>query len=355
MDAISGGRARAQLASFLAEAAFPDWGGVEIESMERVTGGLSWETFRTTLRDPDGGRRARVAVKRAPPDGPLAPYDVGKEARLLEALPDAGVPVPHLLAWTEDAGVFERPFSVMDWVEGESPDLRRIEDWAAWRDEAARSRIADQVIGALAAIQRFDWRDTALAADAADEARVTRAVGGVFRGVEEHVHAHWPRQVMTRHARLWLEQNAPACPGSDLVLVHGDFRFGNWMFRDERLVAVIDWERAAIGDPMQDLGFLCMPLARQRRPELMGMLLPLDELSARYRAATGREVDPRRLHFWVIYWQFVEAALVARALDHAVRGSHRELRSITAYPQLATNTVQLARLIDDYEAGRHAL
>jgi aminoglycoside phosphotransferase (APT) family kinase protein len=176
--------------------------------------------------------------------------------------------------------------------------------------------------------------------------------------VEKYVHSRWPHQVMTHHAALWLKENAPACGEEELVLVHGDFRFGNWIFQGEKLAAVLDWERAAVGDPMQDLGFLCMPLARQRRPDLMGMLLPFDELSLRYHAATGREVDRKRLHYWVIYWQFVEAALVARALAFAVEAAEsgvQELRSVTATPQLATNTRQLAQLIDDYEAGSHDL
>lgn len=84
------------------------------------------------------------------------------------------------------------------------------------------------------------------------------------------------------------------------------------------------------------------------------MLLPLDDLAARYEKVSGRSFDMRRLHYYVIYWQFVEAALVPRGMAFAAEDAH-ELRSITAYPQLHINTRQLASLIDDYEDGVHVV
>ena len=214
------------------------------------------------------------------------------------------------------------------------------------------------MLGALTALHRFDWRRADLPAVVGEPGtgaeRLARSVDHYQGKIERYVIPRWPAQPMVRHAGLWLKQNAPDLPEDELVIVHGDFRFGNWMWRGRRLAAVMDWERASLGDPMQDLGFLCMPLARQRRPELMGMLVPLEDLAARYESRGDREFDRRRLHFYVIYWQFVEAALVPRGLAYAAE-DRTQLRSITAYPQLNINTRQLAELIDDYEAGRHVL
>lgn len=352
----------AGLAKYLHAQILPQWRGVEIEEFERATGGLSWENFRVLVGETGGTRRRLLAVKRAPIRGSLEPYDITKEAAILEALGPTDVPTPALLSYTTDGSVFERPFSVMEFIEGEAPDLRKIDEWPRWQDDSSRSQIADDVVGALAAMHRFDWRAAALSAlpSSRDGARgqITKSVDHYFGNVERYVLPEWPRQPMVRHVSLWLKENVPSCAESDLVIVHGDFRFGNWMFRDGRLAGVLDWERAMLGDPMQDLGFLCMPLARRRHPDLMGLLLPLDELARRFEKATGVAVDLRRLQYYVIYWQFVEAALVPRGLTYSVQfedAEEPELRSITAYPQLAITVDQLAQLIDDYEAGRHVL
>lgn len=268
---------------------FPEWSGVRIDKIVRATGGLSWETYFADVRDPSAPERSqRLAVKRAPPRGPLAPYDVTKEASVLSALESSDVPAPRILAHCTDTEVFGRPFAVMEFVAGEGPDLRKIEDWAPWRDEAARLRVADEILRVLAAMQRWDWRQAELPAVAGAPGsaalRIARSVDHYFGNLETHVLPSWPASPMVRHAALWLKENAPDLAEDELVLVHGDFRFGNWLWRGETLAAVHDWERATVGDPMQDLGFLCMPLARQRRPELRGCCCP----STIWRPATKR-------------------------------------------------------------------
>jgi hypothetical protein len=107
---------------------------------------------------------------------------------------------------------------------------------------------------------------------------------------------------------------------------------------------------------MVDLGFFCMPLARQRQPELMGMLLTFEEMCDAYRAATGRAVDMRRLHYYVAYWQFVELAQVTRSLVFSTEEAPRgEVRHVTSYPLLSIAAGHLLELINRYEAGLHSL
>jgi len=97
--------------------------------------------------------------------------------------------------------------------------------------------------------------------------------------------------------------------------VHGDYRFGNLIWQGAKVSAVLDWERATLGDPMQDLGFLCMPMARRRRPELFGMALTFDELLGRYHESTGFAVDLRRLQYYEIFWQFIQGALTSSGFE----------------------------------------
>jgi aminoglycoside phosphotransferase (APT) family kinase protein len=136
------------------------------------------------------------------------------------------------------------------------------------------------------------------------------------------------------------------------VLVHGDFRFGNLIWNGGELAAVIDWERATIGDPMQDLGFMCMPIARNRRPELMGMVATDEDLFSLYSQFTGREVDRRAVHFFTVYWQFLETCVLVQGLDLASKEpSFRQ--AFTAYPQLRMGTQYLISGIEDYEAKQY--
>jgi aminoglycoside phosphotransferase (APT) family kinase protein len=89
------------------------------------------------------------------------------------------------------------------------------------------------------------------------------------------------------------------------VLVHGDYRVGNVIFDREGLRAVLDWELAHAGDPLEDLGWLCVKAWRFGRDELpVGGIGRREELIEAYEAAGGAAVDPAALRFWEAYGSF---------------------------------------------------
>ncbi len=98
----------------------------------------------------------------------------------------------------------------------------------------------------------------------------------------------------------WLSQHRPP-PSGPSTLVHGDFRVGNLLVTPEGLEAVIDWEFAHVGDPIEDLGW---PLVRDWRFEndaqRVGGVGSVDDLVAGYTENGGRAVDPTALHWWEI-------------------------------------------------------
>ena len=84
------------------------------------------------------------------------------------------------------------------------------------------------------------------------------------------------------------------------MLVHGDFRNGNLIVGEQGLVAVLDWELAHLGDPMEDLGWLCVNTWRFGNPEQpVGGFGKLEELFAAYEAAGGR-ADAQRVFWWQV-------------------------------------------------------
>jgi aminoglycoside phosphotransferase (APT) family kinase protein len=347
------------LRAFLAAEVLPEWPSVRVGPVDRATGGLSWETFVVEATDGEA-RHERLVVKRAPTNGPLAPYDVRREVVVQQALASRGVPVADVLAHTTDPDVLGAPFSVMRFVEGDIPGLRTIERWPLWVDAGARARVGVELVDVLAAVQRVDWRSAGLAdvigGSGGAAARVAEVVDRLMGRIDRSVTHRWCASPVCREAGHWLVEHAGDLTEEGLVLVHGDYRIGNLVWRGDRIVAVLDWERVAVGDPMQDLGFFCMPMARARHPELMGMVMPLRDLQAAYRRATGRDLDDERLHYYVIFWQFVELAQITRAipflLDESPLG---DVRSLTSYPLLSSGASQLLAAIEDHEAGRFGL
>ena len=108
----------------------------------------------------------------------------------------------------------------------------------------------------------------------------------------------WPRPVFELALR-WLRDHDPG-PSNEVTLVHGDFRHGNLIIGSDGVRAVLDWELAHLGDPMEDLGWICVNSWRFGeidRP--VGGFGSREELFAGYEES-GRKVDPARVKFWEV-------------------------------------------------------
>jgi aminoglycoside phosphotransferase (APT) family kinase protein len=97
----------------------------------------------------------------------------------------------------------------------------------------------------------------------------------------------------------WAEDHLPA-PARTAV-THGDFRLGNLICGEQRIHAVLDWELVHIGDPMQDLGWLCVKTWRFGGAEPVGGIGKRADLFSAYERATGMAVDPAAVHFWEVW------------------------------------------------------
>jgi aminoglycoside phosphotransferase (APT) family kinase protein len=350
-----------ELEHFLAERVFSDWSAVKVTSLTRATGGLSWETHVADVVDPQRAATVRrVVVKRPPLDGPLAPYDLQREGVLLGALIDSQVPVARLLAYTAEPELCGRQVEVSEFVDGQIPELRVIEAWDAWRDERRRHGVTEALMRVLAELQAFEWRTPEVSAvldgHLAPAEHVAVSVDRLMRRIDDNVASGWAASPVLRDASRWLAGNVPPLGTSRVVVVHGDFRIGNVIWQDDEVVALLDWERAGLGHPMADLGFFCMPMARRRSPKLMGMLAPARELLDLYEGATGQAADLRALHFYLVYWQFVELAQVSNAIPYGIdRAPDDDLTGLTSYPLLSSGAVDLIELIDRFEDGDHEL
>lgn len=346
-----------RLPEFLRREAFPDAREVRVVAAERPGGGGSWETFIVGLEVDRASAAAptRVVIRRAPAGGPLAPYDVRKDVLILTSLAKTDVPVLSLLAHTADPSIFERPFSVTEYVEGESHDLSKVERWPVW--QRSRRELGHQMVDVLAALQEFRWQDTdlpsVLGVRGPASVRIAEVVDRYLQPLLDVGARKGIPQTVWRDMGLWIKENVPELPEEELVVVHGDYRFGNFIWQGTSMAAVLDWERAMLGDPMQELAFICMPLSRRVDPGVMGKALSYEELAERYEQRTGRSVDLRKIQFYAVLWQFIEGVNGSRGIIEF----EAKVGRVGSAPMLSPNLVirQTLDLMEAFDTGRRTL
>jgi aminoglycoside phosphotransferase (APT) family kinase protein len=275
----------AGLAAFLCK----EWGtAVEVEKLSIASAGAR---RRNVLFDAlRGGERIPLVATIIPSRAvEIMPIEV--EASHLRFAEAAGMPVPHVHGVCDDASFVGGPFFVTTRIPGETIPrqvLRRVE-----ANPALGPLLARQCGEALA---RLHVAEPSLA-----HARTVRPTGdpieATLRAVEALVRELLqPSPAFTLALRA-LERERPP-PPTRLAVVHGDFRNGNLIVGPAGLCAALDWEICHVGDPMEDLGWLCQRMWRFRNDSLeVGGFGARVELAAGYEAAGGR-FEPARFHWW---------------------------------------------------------
>lgn len=283
-DEALGAALRSVLASTLDD---PD---LRVDDLRRLSGGASRETFSFDVVGADGARRPLVLQRERPGGAINTGGGTSAEAALLRAAAAQGVPVPAVVATgprsTDGDGPLSAPYVVVERLEGETIPRRILRD-----DEFAdaRSRLAGQCGRALAGIHRIPT----------DQAPGLRHIDQVtqFRDLLDALGQPHPAFEL---AFRWLEGNRP--PPGPTAVVHGDFRNGNLIVGPDGLRAVLDWELAHLGDPMEDLGWLCVKAWRFGGEPPVGGFGSYDDLFAAYADAAGLAggVDPEVVRWWEV-------------------------------------------------------
>jgi aminoglycoside phosphotransferase (APT) family kinase protein len=281
---------------------------VAVEGVHKLAGGASREIFGFDLIGADGARRALV-LRRDP--GPSAFQDGARvdEYAVLGAAARAGVPVPAVLWRDTEAEVLGTPFFIMERVAGETLARRllRDDDYAA-----ARRDMTAQLGRALARLHAVDCDDLALPGTPPGETPAGAEVARYERLLE--MLAPEPHPVLELALR-WLATRIPR--GARQTLVHGDYRIGNVIFGPEGLRAILDWELAHRGDPMEDLGWMCVKAWRFGGTRPVGGIGERADLFAAYEQAGGTRVDPERVRFWEVFGNLKWAVIcIGQARSH---------------------------------------
>lgn len=222
----------------------PAAGDITIVSSQHFVQGASNLTVAIRVEMACDGRRITLPMVLRPQreDGILAPYDVGRQYRTMRALKRTAVPVPSTLWFEPDPAVLGMPFYLMEWVQGRSLPL-------FWYERPTPELRA--CAEALAMVHAADWRAAGLESDFPVTGSPIETDLAPWQRRAEHsgIGGH---PVLVALAGYLLHQEPP---DARHALLHGDPNPGNYLIRDGRVAAVIDWELAGIGDPRSDLGF----------------------------------------------------------------------------------------------------
>jgi len=275
---------------------------LRVVSVEPVPEGHSGFTYYVRIEG--AGDAARFVLRLPPPGARIAgPADVLRQGRIMAALHEAHLPTPAVPVVCPEPVVDGRPFILMEAVAG-----TRIEQAGVEQQPMA---IATSAVGALKRLHALPISDTGIADEepVGLQAEMMRWAWLMQRGQEE---------LTTRAGALGALLAAHVPPERAPALVHGDYHYGNMLFNGAEVVAVLDWEIAEIGQPLLDLGCLCIVAIRRKyqgAPNPGGAIdVSPDDLYRLYGA------DPKEMEWYSAMSLYKYAAIFAYNLMLHRRG-----------------------------------
>jgi aminoglycoside phosphotransferase (APT) family kinase protein len=288
--------------------------GSFVSGLQRLTAGAAAQTWAFTLADGNGEdefilRRGHDAHQFG---GALNKAD---EARVISAAVAAGVPAPlPLLVLNPQDGLGEG--FIMARIHGETLPQKILRDPAY---AEARNSMGRQCGDILAAIHRVPLSDVSHLPNF--------AAAGQLDFYQQAYLGYQQALPVFEYAFRWLRKYRPEAERQ--TLVHGDFRNGNLMVGAEGIRSVLDWELAHIGDPMEDLGWLCVNSWRFGRIDKpVGGFGSREELYQAYELASGSVVDPLAVKYWEVFGVLKWGVICLYQCDSHLSGRERSLEKL---------------------------
>ena len=304
-----------------------------IEDLRPLSGGASAETWHFDAVC--GPARHELILRLSPPGGKKDPHrlDRSTEAKVLKAVQQCGVCVPPIcFVLDEDDEI--GPGYAMGRIEGETlaRKILRDDEYGEARDIMARQ--CGRILAKIHAV------DTGLLPPL-QEQPVDKAVELLCAFLD----LSGEKQPVFEYALNWLQENFPAQTRPSLV--HGDFRNGNFIVGPEGIRAVLDWELAHFGDPMEDLGWICVNSWRFGHiDQPVGGFGSREDLFAGYEEAGGVPVNPEAVHFWEVYgtlkWGII---CIMQAYTHLM-GLKRSVELAAIGRRTSETQIDLLRLLE---------
>lgn len=319
--------------------------GTRISGVQRVGGGASKEQFFFTLHRGDGSQESFLL--RMDPRSAITETDRAREFVLLEAM-QGHVPVPEA-AWIDADGThFPQPAAIMKVVGGVTKPAGagvKVTGLGTWLGPDLRGKLRDQFLDHLVAIHAYDYRAKPLPNFEVPDADPKQAARWSLNYWNEmwDIDQGEARPIVSLAAQ-WLKDNLPDCAPGDLVLTHGDYRTGNYLFEEDsgQINAILDWELARVGDFHEDLAWVLMQIfgtweeGEFRASDLLGR----EEFLTEYEKRSGRTVNRKVLHYYDVFSSYKCYIIVGANGPAAARSQHNHQDVLLTF--LATTTPMFA-------------
>lgn len=264
---------------------------VEIHNLRSLSGGASAETRLFDMVIPDAGAIQKVVLRTSSiQQNSQFSGSVSKtcEAQVQQTCAQFGVPVPEILFCLDASDQLGEGYA-MTCIEGETIPQKILRE-PCYQD--ARGAMTEQCANILGKLHKIPIN--LLEKNLEDQPALKQL------SILENLYRSYQRpSAVFEVAFKWLKKHAPK--DSLRALVHGDFRNGNLVVDESGVVGVLDWELCHLGDPVEDLGWLCVNAWCFGKPSPVGGFGELDKLLSYYEAATGTNVSHQQLHYWQMF------------------------------------------------------
>jgi aminoglycoside phosphotransferase (APT) family kinase protein len=305
-----------RLAALLADV-LPGSGPVLLHAPRRIFGGASRQTFaidavRSQLLNP--------LILRLDPPASLINTERRIEFAAIQSVQNTGLPVPPALLLEEGHETLGAAFFVMGRIDGSVAG--NPFDPHSYGDHAAS--IARQCFSYLGHLASLSPEKSPLAAvvGSSDPAQCWHRELDHWAGI---ITTDAPEPMLVAQAAIrWLRRNPPPAPPR-LSIVHGDYRSGNFLHDGAgAITAILDWEMAHVGDPLEDLAWALDPMWAHDNPLVLGGITREEVISV-WQEASGLDVDPQRLTWWSVFAGLKGLAIWTSAGNAFAAGTNTDL------------------------------
>ncbi len=314
-----------KIAGYL-ESKIPRAKNLALSDFVHSAGGWSHEIYLFYANWNEDGRAMRqgFCLRKDPGAGLLRELSSLREQfRVIKALERTPVPTPKAYWYEEDPSLLGGPFFVMEKVEGEVPNPWSRAGKQYYAEAAQRGKLPRSFVEALAALHNLDWRAAGLdfiGVPGAGKDFVLREIVKWESLIHQSIRKLEP--VLTE-LLMWLKANAPEA--KRLAFVHGAYRTGNLIVKDDAIAAVIDWELQVIGDPMYDVAYVLSDLNREGSP-LLSCVVEREFFLDYYQQLTGIQIDLEVCRYYEMLYTMRSTAFWLSASGLFAEGRNKDLR-----------------------------
>jgi aminoglycoside phosphotransferase (APT) family kinase protein len=308
------------------ESKMPSARNLALSDFVHSAGGWSHEIYVFFASWNEDGRAMRrgFCLRKDPGSGLLRELSSLREQfRVIKALEATSAPTPKVYWYEENPSILGGPFFVMEKVEGEVPNPWSRAGKQFYADAAKRGKLPRSFVEALASLHNLDWRGAGLdfigvPGDGKDFAlrEIAKWESLIAQSIRK------PEPVLIE-LLMWLKANAPET--RRLAFVHGAYRTGNLIIKDDAIAAIIDWELQVIGDPMYDVAYVLSNLNREGSP-LLSCVVEREFFLDYYQQLTGLTIDLEVCRYYEILYMMRSTAFWLSASGLFAEGRNKDLR-----------------------------